>query len=68
MFVIGERINPTGKPHLANALLAEKKVLIQEEALRQEERVADALDVNDSSCGIDRAKAISFAVEADREV
>ncbi|MDL2212321.1 homocysteine S-methyltransferase family protein, partial [Erysipelotrichaceae bacterium OttesenSCG-928-M19] len=43
---VGERINPTGKENLKQALLAKDYNYIIKEALKQEEEGADILDVN----------------------
>ncbi len=44
--LIGERINPTGKPRLKEALRSENISYILDEAISEEEAGADALDVN----------------------
>lgn len=44
--LIGERINPTGKPKLKEALRSGNTDYILQEALRQQEAGADLLDVN----------------------
>ncbi len=44
--LIGERINPTGKKKLKEALRAEDMSYILNEAIREEEAGADVLDVN----------------------
>ena len=44
--LIGERINPTGKPKLKEALRTSDLSYILTEALKEEEAGCDALDVN----------------------
>lgn len=50
--IIGERINPTGKKKLKEAILSENYDYIISEAVRQEEAGADLLDVNAGVPGI----------------
>lgn len=50
--IIGERINPTGKKKLKEAILSENYDYIIAEAVRQEEAGADLLDVNAGVPGI----------------
>ena len=61
--IIGERINPTGKPRLKEALLTGNLSYVIEEALGQAERGADALDVNVGLAGIDEVKTLRCVVE-----
>ncbi len=51
--LIGERINPTGKKRMKQALQEDDITYLLEEAIRQEERGAHALDVNCGMPGID---------------
>ena len=60
--MIGERINPTGKPRLAEALRAGNLSYLVEEALGQAERGVDALDVNVGLAGIDEPETLRRAV------
>ncbi|MBQ7661460.1 MAG: homocysteine S-methyltransferase family protein [Clostridia bacterium] len=60
--VIGERINPTGKPKLKAALQTKDTAYIVAEAVREEEAGADILDVNAGLPGIDEADALCRAV------
>ncbi len=61
--LIGERINPTGKKKLQEALKRKDFSLIKEEAKRQAEEGADLLDVNVGVPGIDEAKTLEEAVK-----
>ena len=60
--LIGERINPTGKRKLQDALKSGNYSLVREEAIRQVDEGADILDVNVGVPGIDEAKAMEEAV------
>jgi 5-methyltetrahydrofolate--homocysteine methyltransferase len=51
--LIGERINPTGKKRLAEALRAGDLSVAREEALAQVAAGADVLDVNVGATGVD---------------
>lgn len=53
--VIGERLNPTGKPRLKEALKSENFDYIYNEAIQQAERGAEVLDINVGLPGIDEA-------------
>jgi 5-methyltetrahydrofolate--homocysteine methyltransferase len=66
--IIGERINPTGKKKLAQALSAGDLSLVQEMALSQVEAGAAVLDVNVGAAGIDEVALLPRAVEAVFEV
>ncbi len=68
MFIIGERINPAGKPALALAIREGKTNLIQQEAISQERCGAQALDINVSLPDVDRSKAMRKVVEAIRSI
>ena len=57
--LIGERLNPTGKQKLKSALREGNISYILEEALRQQEAGAMALDVNVGLPEIDEAKMLS---------
>lgn len=56
--VIGERINPTGKKRLKEALLKGDYDYIVEQGLEQQEAGAHILDVNVGIPGIDESKAM----------
>ena len=60
--VIGERINPTGKKKIKEALRAENYGEIFDEAVRQEERGADILDVNAGLPEIDEPAVLETLV------
>ena len=54
--LIGERINPTGKKRLAEALRAGDLSVVREEALAQVAAGADILDVNVGATGVDEVE------------
>ena len=60
--LIGERINPTGKKRFKEALRADDMDYILKEALAEEERGADVLDVNVGLPEIDEAAMLTRAV------
>ncbi len=60
--LIGERINPTGKKKIKEALREHKHEIIISEALLQEEKGADVLDVNAGLPEIDEAKILKELV------
>ncbi len=60
--IIGERINPTGKKKLKDALRAEDYDVILQEGLKQEEAGADVLDVNAGLPELDETKVLSRVV------
>jgi 5-methyltetrahydrofolate--homocysteine methyltransferase len=62
--LIGERINPTGKKKLAEALKAGDLEIVRKEALAQTEAGADIIDVNVGVFGIDEAALLPKAVQA----
>lgn len=62
--LIGERINPTGKKKLAEALKAGDLEIVRKEALAQVQAGADILDVNVGVFGIDEAVLLPKAVQA----
>ena len=62
--IIGERINPTGKPKLKAALKANDMGFICREALAQVEQGAKLLDVNVGLPGINEAEMLPAAVRA----
>ena len=61
--VIGERINPTGKKRLAQALRENDMGFLLQEGIRQQEAGADILDVNAGLPGIDEGAVLSRAVQ-----
>ncbi len=66
--LIGERINPTGKKRLAEALKAGDLEIVRKEALAQTEAGADIIDVNVGVFGIDEAALLPKAVQAVMEL
>ena len=62
--VIGERINPTGKPKLKEALRNQDMDYVVREALLQEEHGADILDVNAGCPGVDEKEILPTCVKA----
>ena len=62
--VIGERINPTGKKRLQQALLEEDIDFLTELAIRQADAGADLLDVNVGYPGVDEVAMLPRAVKA----
>ena len=66
--LIGERINPTGKKRLAEALRAGDLSVVREEALAQVAAGADILDVNVGATGVDEVEMLPLAVKAVSEV
>ena len=61
--LIGERINPTGKPRLKEALMTGAYDLAVSEAVAQVEAGADILDVNAGVPGIDEARVLRELTE-----
>ncbi len=66
--IIGERINPTGKPKLKAALQDGKLEYLCSEATSQEAAGADILDVNVGISQIDEAKVLAEAVKSVQQV
>lgn len=62
--VIGERINPTGKPTLKESLLAGSMSVVRAFAAEQQNAGADLLDVNVGAAGVDAAVVLPQAVLA----
>ncbi len=62
--VVGERINPTGKPALKEALLAGSMSVVRSFAAEQEAAGADLLDVNVGAAGVDAVEVLPAAVLA----
>ena len=62
--VIGERINPTGKKRLQQALLENDLNYLVEVAVQQMDAGADLLDVNVGYPGVDEAAMLPRAVKA----
>ncbi len=66
--IIGERINPTGKRKLKQALIDNNMQYIISEALAQSEHGADILDVNVGLAEIDEAVMLPQVVQAVQQV
>ncbi|MCL2171811.1 MAG: dihydropteroate synthase, partial [Defluviitaleaceae bacterium] len=64
MIIIGERINPTGKARLKQALRENNMEYVLREGLAQIAEGADILDVNAGMPGIDEAASLARAVAA----
>jgi len=62
--IIGERINPTGKPKLKSALKSGDFEFIRREGISQQQDGAAILDVNVGLPGIDEPSVLSHAVQA----
>ena len=62
--VIGERINPTGKKRMQQALLEDDIDYLVEMAIRQADAGADLLDVNVGYPGVDEVRMLPRAVQA----
>jgi 5-methyltetrahydrofolate--homocysteine methyltransferase len=62
--LIGERINPTGKKRLAEALRAGDLSVVREEAVTQVAAGADILDLNAGATGIDEVAMLPELVKA----
>jgi 5-methyltetrahydrofolate--homocysteine methyltransferase len=60
--LIGERINPTGKKKLAEALKAGGLEIVRREALAQVQAGADIIDVNVGTFGVDEVTLLPKAV------
>ena len=61
--VIGERVNPTGKKRLQQALLEKDLDYVLDLAVRQEDAGADILDVNVGHPGVDEAVLLPQVVK-----
>jgi 5-methyltetrahydrofolate--homocysteine methyltransferase len=66
--LIGERLNPTGKKKLAEALQNDDMEFIRKEALSQVQAGADILDVNCGVPGVDEVALLPRMVQAVTEV
>lgn len=66
--IVGERINPTGKPRLKAALRSGDYSLPLHEAVAQQDAGANALDVNVGLPDIDEAVALPSLIEAVQSV
>lgn len=61
--VIGERINPTGKKSMADALKVGDFEIVRNEAIAQAQAGADILDVNTAAFGVDEITVLPEAVK-----
>jgi 5-methyltetrahydrofolate--homocysteine methyltransferase len=61
--LVGERINPTGKPKLKKALLDGDYEFVQQEAIAQREEGAEILDVNVGVPGIDEPAVLTECIK-----
>lgn len=66
--VIGERINPTGKKRLQQALIDGDMNYIMQQAIEQEEAGAEILDINVGFPGIDEPAMMTQVVKAVQSV
>lgn len=66
--VIGERINPTGKKRMQQALREQNMDYLRSEAITQTQAGADLLDVNVGTPGIDETAMLPAAIAAVMEV
>ena len=66
--VIGERINPTGKKRLQQALLEEDYGYIKKLAISQQEAGAQVLDINVGAQGVGAENIIPYVVKAVQSV
>jgi len=62
--IIGERINPTGKKRMSEALRAGNLEVVCEEALAQVKAGADIIDVNVATSGVDEVSLLPQTVTA----
>jgi len=62
--LIGERINPTGKKRMSEALRAGNLEIIREEVLAQVQAGADIIDVNVATTGVDEVSLLPRTVAA----
>jgi 5-methyltetrahydrofolate--homocysteine methyltransferase len=62
--LIGERINPTGRKSLSEALLAGNLQVVRQEALAQSQAGADIVDVNVGTFGVDEVTLLPQAMQA----
>lgn len=65
--ICGERLNPTGKKALKEALIAENYDYLIDEALKQQEAGADLLDINVGLPQLDEPKVMPLVVKKVQE-
>lgn len=61
--LIGERINPTGKKRMSQALRSGDLEIIRQEALTQVAAGADIIDVNVAAAGVDEVSLLPQAIQ-----
>jgi len=66
--ICGERLNPTGKKKLKDALLYQRYEEVLMEAIHQEQAGADVLDVNVGLPGIDEAAVMIKVIQSIQEI
>lgn len=64
LYMIGERINPTGKKELKESLLAGSCTVVRRYATEQELAGADVLDINVGAAGVDAKVMLPEAIKA----
>jgi len=62
--LIGERINPTGKKRMSEALKSGNLEIVRQEALAQVKAGADIIDINVSLFGVDEVTLLPQALQA----
>jgi 5-methyltetrahydrofolate--homocysteine methyltransferase len=62
LFIVGERINPTGKKALQQELIERKMSIIRQMAQEQDKQGANLLDINVGQPGIDEVKTIKTVI------
>jgi 5-methyltetrahydrofolate--homocysteine methyltransferase len=62
LFIVGERINPTGKKALQQELAEGKMSIIRQMAQEQEKQGSNLLDINVGQPGIDEVKTIKAVI------
>ena len=65
--ICGERLNPTGKKALKEALIAENYDYLADEAIKQQEAGADLLDINVGLPQLDEPRVMPLAVKKVQE-
>lgn len=68
VIICGERLNPTGKKKLKEALLHQRYEEVLHEAIHQEQAGADVLDVNVGLPGIDEAAVMVKVIRSIQEI
>jgi 5-methyltetrahydrofolate--homocysteine methyltransferase len=66
--LIGERINPTGKKKMSEALKSGDLEIVQQEALAQVQAGADMLDVNAAIFGVDERELLPQIIQSVLEI